>query len=136
MVLPSITALPVLEDSLKLQGLVGYRILTMHIIKQNIVYLTRKSLAVMNSRQFIYQEEYFFFNQKICFSLLNSIWLKKMGKMVDLILFAFYSSFLEGQVLPLNEGESFWFPCLVSLSAVLPAGQRQQSLRQSSPLAD
>lgn len=36
-VLPSITALPVLEDSLKLQGLVGYRILTMHIIKQNIV---------------------------------------------------------------------------------------------------
>lgn len=96
----------------------------------------RKSLAVKISRQFIYQEEsIFFFRQKTwCFSMLNSIQLKEMGKLVDLILFTSYSSFLEGQV-PLNEGKSFWFPCLVSLSAVLPVGQGQQSLQQNSPLA-
>lgn len=51
------------------------------------------------------------------------------GKMLDLILFTFCSSLLEGQVLPLNEGEIFCFPCLVSFSAFPPMG-----LSQSSPV--
>lgn len=56
--------------------------------------------------------------------LLNSVQLKKQGKMLDLILFTSYIIFLEGQVLPLNGGDSFWLPCLGSLSAVLHVGQQ------------
>lgn len=49
------------------------------------------------------------------------------GKMLDLILFTFCGNLLEGQVLPLNEGEIFCFPCLIPFSAFPPVGLRQSS---------